>query len=100
MVKAVDKFVADNSDKKVAAVVNFTESDADEIEKFAEENKITNVALSLSGDGDKFKVNEDAELTVMAYKGKTVLFNLAADDKGISKKTGAAIVAGAKAIVE
>ncbi len=81
-------------------MVNFTESDADSLEKFAEENKLTNVALSLTGDGDKFKVNEDAALTVMVYKGKKVLFNYAAGKSELTKQTGDAVVAGAKVLVE
>ncbi len=102
VVKQIDKFVADN--EGVNAVLNFSGELTDEyneaIQDFAEENNIKNVALTTSADGARFKVNEDAELTVMAYNKKTVVYNFAGEKGDLNAKAGKAIVKGAGALLE
>ena len=104
LVKEIDAVVGKNKDKKVAAVVNFTGDPSDDytekIKEFAKKNKIKNVALTTTGDGGKFKVNEEAELTVMHYNGKKVKFNYAVAKGGLNKKAVSEIVAGTKTILE
>ncbi len=104
LVKQIDKIVAGGADAKVAAVLNFTGEPTDEyieqIAKFAKANDVKNVALTTSADGAKFKVNDEAELTVMAYKDKKVVYNFAAAKGGIDEKAVKAIVKGTDELVK
>jgi len=104
LVKEIDKAVGEHKSEKLAAVVNFTGDPTDEytaaIKKFAEDNKIENVALTTTADGDKFKVNEDAEFTLLAYKGKKVLFNFAATKEGLAKADVKEVIQGASKLVD
>ena len=63
----------------MSGVINFTGELSDEyieqIEKFGEKLELQHVALTTTSDGGKFKVNEDADVTVMHYKGKKVAYN-------------------------
>jgi hypothetical protein len=93
LVKEIDKVVAANKDKKMASFVNFLGTDADELKaaakKFAEENKIENVALVVPLDHEKgpqeVKLHDDASVTVMLYSGLKVKANHALKDGGLSK---------------
>ena len=104
LVKGIDKVVAENKSKKVAAVVNFTGEPTDDyremIKEFGKKHNIKNVSLTTSTDGDRFRVNDAAEVTVMHYKGKRVKFNFAADKSGLNDDAVKAVVAGAKTILE
>ena len=104
LVKELDKAVAANAEKKLAAVVNFTGELTDEykdkVAKFAEKNKIEQVALTMTGDAEKFKVNDAAEVTVMHYKGKEVKFNFATDKNGLNQQAIKAVVDGIQKVLE
>ena len=85
LVKQLDKIVAANSKQKMASVVNFLGEETDDVisdaKKFGKQHKVKNVALvvprpSLNGP-PSFKVNEQAELTVMLYKGRRIVGNYA-----------------------
>ncbi len=99
VVKEIDKFVAKN--KSVTAVLNFTGESADDeaIKSFAKDNKIENVNLTTTADGAKFKVNEDAEFTLMAYNKKTVVYNAAAEKSGL-KALAKEVAKGSAALLE
>ncbi len=83
LVKKIDEFVAANKNNKVAAVLNFTgdpdDSYRQKIEQLAKKNGIENIALTTTGDAARFRVSEEAELTIMHYKGKTVLYNFSSE---------------------
>jgi hypothetical protein len=102
LVKQLDKVVADNSDKKLAAVVNFIDLDEDEVAKFAEKNEIKNVALTITDqkNADRFNVSEDADLTVMHYAKKEVKANHAVGKGKLNAKTAKAIVDSTSKILE
>ena len=76
MVSELEAVAEDNADKKLSTVVNFTGELSDEyieqIKKFGEDLDLKHTALTTTSDGGKFKVNEEAEVTVMHYKGKRV----------------------------
>jgi mannitol-1-phosphate/altronate dehydrogenase len=99
LAKQLDKLVADNRDNKLAAILNFTEATEEEVKAFAKKHDITHVALTVTEDGPRFKVHEDATLTVMYYRRKKVVFNHAVKDQ-IGKGDVKAILAGAKLILE
>lgn len=103
LAKAIDKAVADNADKKLAAVINFTGESTDEnlekIAEFAEKNGIKNTALVLTGDAKKFSVSDDAEVTVMHYKGKKVAFNFSAKKDELGDQAAKAVVEGLKTVL-
>jgi len=94
LVKEIDKTVGEHKSSKVAAVLNFTDSDPDAIKEFAKD--IKNVAVTVTGDGGKFKVNDDAEFTLMAYNKKKVVFNYAVTKEGLSKAKAKELLAVAK----
>ena len=104
LAKAIDKMVADNAEKKLAAVINFTGESTDEnlekIAEFAEKNGIENTALVVTGDAAKFGVSDDVDFTVMLYKGRKVAFNFSAKKDGLGDQAVKAVVEGAKTILE
>ena len=87
----------------MASVINFTGELSDDyieqIKKFGEDLDLKHTALTTSSDGGKFKVNEDAEVTVMHYKGKKVAFNYASKD-ALNDEAVKAIVKGTGTILE
>ena len=104
LAKAIDKVVADNAEKKVAAVINFTGESTDEylekIAEFAEKNGIKNTALVVTGDAKKFNVSDDVDVTVMLYKGRKVMYNFSANKDGLGDQAVKAVVEGAKTILD
>ena len=103
LVKALDKTVKSNRSSKLSAVVNFeVQAKDDFLEKarlFGPKHNVENVALTVTGDGSRFRVNDDVELTVMMYRNKVVKFNYVVEKK-VTKKDIQAIVAGTKKILE
>lgn len=77
LVKRIDKQIAKNTDKKLCSFVVFLTDDSEaltaKVEKLAEKAKIKNVPLtiaeSLAGP-PAYKISEDAEVTVLLWKGK------------------------------
>ena len=104
LVRKVDKLVSANEDKQLAAVVNFIGDPTDEYlakaKEFGETHNIQNVAITVTSDGDRFAVNEDAEITVMNYKDKKVKFNFGSDNAELSEKEVSSIVKAAEEMLE
>ncbi len=105
VVKELDAVVAKNSSKQLAAVLNFTgEPTADyvaQVKEFAAKAGLKNIAVTVTADAENFKVNDEAELTVMHYSNKVVRFNLAVDEEGLKDKSVAEkIVKGVEAILK
>lgn len=103
LVKEIDKVVEENQGKRVAAVVNFTGPRTDDylakIKEFGEKHNIDNVALTVTSDPDRFRVDDDALVTVMHYKNRKVMFNHAAGPEGLKQEDVQKIVEGAKKIL-
>jgi predicted trehalose synthase len=104
LVKEIDGVVAKNAPQRLAAVVNFTGEPNDEYlaktKEFAKKHELKNVAVTVTQDGDRFGVADEAEVTVMHYKDKKVKFNLAVDKDGLTKDTVQSIVKGTSSILE
>lgn len=108
LVKQLDKTLADNSNQKLAAFVNFLGSDREaldaEVKKFGEENKVENVALVVPKDNENgpanMKVSENAETTVVIYRGLTVKANHAIAEGGLNNKVIREIVADTATILD
>jgi hypothetical protein len=104
LVKKLDKLVADKKDSKLTSVVNFmAEEDAaekakEEITKFAEKNEVKNVSLSVTNQeaSKNFKINPEADVTVLVYRDKKVTANRAVEAGKLGDKTIAAIIADAE----
>ena len=96
LVKQIDAMVVAQHEKKLAAVVNFLgEADdktKEKINEFGKKLALKEVPLAITTDGDKFKISDDAEVTVMIYRGKKVKFNYAMAKGGLDEKTVATIV--------
>ena len=104
LAKQLDKLVVDNEEKKLAVVMNFTGEPTDEytesIAKFAEKHNLKNVTLTVTGDAQKFKISDEADVTVMHCKGKKVAFNSAVKPGGLKKDAIKKIVEGTSTILE
>ena len=104
LVKKIDALVVAQQEKKLAAVVNFPGEADDEttekIKKFGEKQRLKKVPLAVTSDGDKFEINDDAEVSVMIYRGKKVKFNYALGKGGLDQKTVAAIVKDTKKMLK
>lgn len=104
LAKQVDKLVADQQEKKLAAVINFTGEASDDykakIAEFATKNNLKNVALTVTADAERFKVDGQAEVTVIYYKAKKVKSRHAVPAGGLNEAAVKEIVAGAKAVLD
>jgi hypothetical protein len=104
LAKQIDKLVADNQEKKLAAVINFTGEPTDDykakIAEFGTKHNLKNVSLTVTADADRFKINDQAEVTVMHYKGKTVKSNHAVAAGSLNAEAVKSILEGAKAILD
>lgn len=104
LAKQIDKLVADNQDKKLAAVINFTAEPADDLQakvaEFGTQHDLKNVALTVTADAARFGVSEQAEVTVLHYKQKTVKSLQAVPAGGLNEEAVKRIVEGAKAILD
>ena len=103
LVKKIDDAVKKNEEKKLAAVINFFGDDptalAERVQNFAKKHKFENVALVVTADTDNFKVNTDAEVTVMHYVGKTVKSNHAVAEGDLDAKAVKSIIEGINTIL-
>jgi hypothetical protein len=102
LAKKLDEVVAANTDKKLAAVINFTGEQTEEFQKqvgeFAEKNKLENVALTVTSDAKNFNISDDASVTVMHYVGKEVKF--VCSTKKVDDQAVTAIVEGVETILQ
>ena len=92
LVKQINEEVGKNGEKKLSAFVVFLTDDSDtlqpQIEKLAEKEKITNVPLTIgeiSAGPPAYKIDKDAEVTVMLWKGMKVSSNFAFKAGGLKK---------------
>ena len=100
LVKQIDELVAKNEDKKMASFVILLSNDADadeaKLKTLAEKAGIKHVPLTVF-DGvagpPNYKIAEDAEVTVLLWKGQTAVVNHAFAKGKLDK-------AGVKKIVE
>ena len=104
LAKQIDKLVADNQEKKLAAVINFTGEPSDDykakVAEFGTKHNLKNVALTITADAERFKISDQSEVTVLHYKGKTVKSNHAVPVGGLNEAAVKRIVEGAKAILD
>jgi hypothetical protein len=106
LVKELDKLVAEKKDSKLASVVNILAEEPEKIKedvaKFVEKNEVKNVALAVTDESSSkgFKINAEAEVTVMVYRDKKVTANHALKAGGLDAKKIAAIVADAAKATE
>ncbi len=103
LAKQIDQVVAKNKDKKLSAVINLigepTDAYLEKAKRFAQENGLKNVVITVTGDTDRFNVSDAAEVTVMHYKRKRVKFNYAVDKDGFNKEAIDKIVGGISSIL-
>ena len=102
LAKKLDKLVAEKKDSKLTSVVNIMaeepEKAKEEVAKFAEKNELSNVAVTVTDEkgAKNFKINPEADVTVMIYRDKKVTANYAVQAGKLDDKTIAAIVADAE----
>jgi hypothetical protein len=100
LVKKMDKMVAAQQDRRLAAVVNIlgeaTDRAKKKIYKFGEKHDLQKVPLAITTDGDKFQINDAAAVTVMIYRGRKVKVNYALAEGELDLRTVARIVKSTK----
>jgi hypothetical protein len=101
LAKKLDALVASQAEKKFAAVVNFAgdpddDEFCDKIEAFSKKLKLKKVPLAITADAELFDVDDDAEVTVMTYRGRKVRYNYALAKGELNTKKIATIIADAK----
>lgn len=107
LVKQINEEVGKNTEKKLCSFVVFLTDDADEtkakIEKLAEKEKINNVPLTLVeglAGPPNYKIDKDAEVTVMLWKGQKVVTNHAFKAGELHKKQIEGIIKDIPKILE
>lgn len=100
----LDKIAAENADTKMHGVINFFDEPSDgyteKIEAFGEKLNLQHIALTITGDAEKFKVNADADVTVMHYKGRKVAYNFAGGEESLTEDAIKGIVSSTSTILE
>lgn len=106
LVKQVDKLVADNQDKKMAAFVVLLTDDPDaaapKLEKLAAQHNIENVPLTTYNGTEgpsKYNLSKDAEVTVLMWRRTTVKANHAFADGELNDGAVRQIVADSDKIL-
>lgn len=107
LVRQIDKKVAENEEQKMASFLVLLTDDPDaaesKLKEFAIKHKIENVPLTIF-DGvpgpPKYKIAEDADLTVLMWKKQKVEVNHAFTKDGLKKKSVKKIVADTDKILE
>ena len=107
LVKQINEEVGKNGDKKLSAFVVFLTDDTDElapkVEKLAEKEKIGNVPLTIGeieAGPPSYKIDKDAEVTVMLWKKTKVVANHAFKAGELHKKQIEAIIKDIPKILE
>lgn len=105
LVKKLDAAVAENKDAKMGSFVVVMTDDADKMEKslkeLAEKEKLSKVVLTIessAGPGD-YDISKDADVTVVLYKKKTVVKNMAFGKGKFDSKAVDAVAAELKSIL-
>ncbi len=108
LVAELDKTVTDNADSKLAAFVNLIGDDAADLktkaEKFEKDHKAGKIALVVPKDQpngpENYKLNKDADVTVIIAKEGKVTANHALKADGLNAEAIKKIVADAAKTVE
>ncbi len=104
LAKQLDKLVADNNDKKFAAVINFLGQPTDEhhakVADFATKNGLTHVSLTIAPEASRMKLSDQAEVTAIYYKRKIVKTSRSAAVGGLDDQAVKNIIAGAHEILD
>jgi len=101
LVKKLDKVVADNQDKQMAALVGFLGDDPEALQEAAAEfgkaNEVANACLIVpkdNADGPKsFGVTAETSVAVILYQGKKVKALHVFAEGGLDEKAVAAVIA-------
>ncbi len=101
LVKKLDKVVADNEEKKMAAFVNFLGDDPDALAKaaveFGQKNELANTVLAVpvdNADGPgRYGIASETSLAVFLYRGKKVQARHLFADGALKEADVATIVA-------
>lgn len=100
LVSKIDALVAEHQDEQLASLIVFVGPEAEPLKKmvkqFGEKHGFKNVVLAVPQDHEfghrGLKLNPEAEITVMIYKGKQIQANLAAPVGGVDDVFTAQIV--------
>ncbi len=111
LVKELDKFVVNNTEKKAASFLNMLGSEADtdkaaaeaDAEKFITSTGAKNIAVVFPNDyatgPTDYKISPDAEVTVLIYKDLKVAANYALPAGGLDKDAVKKIIADTATIL-
>jgi hypothetical protein len=77
-----------------------TEDYQKQIAEFGTKHDLKHVALVATTGADRFKIHDQAEVTVMHYKGKSVVANHAVPVGELNDQAVKTILEGAKAILD
>jgi hypothetical protein len=108
LVKELDKAMAKNEDQKLSSFVNLLGKDSatlkSQAKDFVSKNKVENVAVVVPEDSENgpadYKVNPEAEVTVLIYRGGKVVANHAVPAGKLDEKTTAGIIADTSKILK
>jgi len=105
LVKKLDAAANDNKDAKMGSFVVIMSDDTDKLEKtlkdLAEKEKLTKVMLGIESHTgpEDFKISKDADVTVILYKNKEVVKNMAFGKGKFDAKAVDAVAAELKSIL-
>jgi len=100
LVSKIDALVAAHQNEQLASVVAFVGPEAEplkeSVKRFGEKHGFKNVVLAVPQDHEHghrgLKLDDDAGVTVMIYKGKKIQANLAARAEGLDAEFSARVI--------
>jgi hypothetical protein len=105
LVKQIEKLVVARKEENAAAVVNFLGDPANEqarqdIADFGAKYDLRNVSLTITGDGSKFDLDAEDEVTVILFENGIIRLRNSARLGAFEEKTINSIVRRSKALLE
>lgn len=100
LVSRIDSLVAKHQEEQLASIVAFVGPEAEPLKEsakaFGEKHGYKNVVLAVPQDHAQghrgLKLHDDAEVTVMIYKGKQIQANLAARKDGLDAEFAGRVI--------
>lgn len=105
LMKDINSLVGSKKKDKVTGVINFLGDPKDEttrknLKKLAEQHQLTQVAVTVTGDGDKFNLAERDEVTLIMYEEGIIRLRLSAQSADLDKEGREIVLRRSKALIE
>jgi hypothetical protein len=105
LMKEINSLVGSKKKDKVTGVINFlgdpkNETTRKNLKKLAEQHQLTQVAVTVTGDGDKFDLNGKDEVTLIMYEEGIIRLRVSAQPAELDKEGTEIVLRRSKALIK